>query len=723
MMDRRYLYLGLCIIALIFLAVIGAARYTSTLESDIRRDVQNILNDAEYTTVDVLTDGTEVTLSGSVSTVALREKAFRVVDESKVSSLVKNRITVIPTISNEISILELEIQNVNNQLILSGEIPSKVAQLRLRERAETLGKAETDVLDLLISRDREGFDRFVDAAFAGLETVSKLTMGQARISETDIVISGEAMTAEQHQAAQASLDRLAPGGYAVSFNVKAPLPTVSPYVFSMSQKDDNYTLEACHAPNIRTRDTIQTDIAKFTDLSKVECVLAIGQPNDEWSRAISAGLQGLKQMSSGLLYIVDTQISLTGFSVENEDPKTVLDRLNQTVPTGYSLKTSVKPWYPATASYTLLIGKRDGLIQSMTGNAPSQSTVDELSGLLDFAPSEGDIQLARGTPENWQTAVSLIIESIRDVPTVRASFENKNIVLIGDIGGAKQRQILTDLSQKLPEEYTIKFEDQTGAQIDADTVFSPHWLTASTGRDLGEVLLEGSVPDIATQKAIVAYASSAFDNKTIIDQIVVSTADSTINKNWFGASTGMIDILGKLGDGVVGLKNNIISVEGEATEPVIDADLKNLLNDAVIKDFKLESRIIVQSVPESKVSPEQCIQNLNRLLSERPIQFDNGSTLIDQGSQNIIIELSNIYRQCEQTLIEIGGYTDNIGAPDINMDLSFQRARSVLEAMVGTGLSPTGLTAVGYGSANPVASNDTEAGRSKNRRFEFKLKD
>ena len=71
--------------------------------------------------------------------------------------------------------------------------------------------------------------------------------------------------------------------------------------------------------------------------------------------------------------------------------------------------------------------------------------------------------------------------------------------------------------------------------------------------------------------------------------------------------------------------------------------------------------------------------------------------------------------------MEISGYTDNIGDAKQNQILSEQRANSVKEFLIKEGCSPELLVTVGYGKSHPITSNDTEAGRSKNRRVELRF--
>jgi outer membrane protein OmpA-like peptidoglycan-associated protein len=69
--------------------------------------------------------------------------------------------------------------------------------------------------------------------------------------------------------------------------------------------------------------------------------------------------------------------------------------------------------------------------------------------------------------------------------------------------------------------------------------------------------------------------------------------------------------------------------------------------------------------------------------------------------------------------IKIAGYTDNVGSEHDNLALSNDRAFTVKQVLEQEGIKPERLSFQGYGPANPVASNDSEDGRQKNRRTEF----
>jgi outer membrane protein OmpA-like peptidoglycan-associated protein len=89
-----------------------------------------------------------------------------------------------------------------------------------------------------------------------------------------------------------------------------------------------------------------------------------------------------------------------------------------------------------------------------------------------------------------------------------------------------------------------------------------------------------------------------------------------------------------------------------------------------------------------------------------------------------VTELQKILRFMKENplvRVEISGHTDNTGSPAYNNELSEKRARSVNDYLVANGIDQARLIPRGYGPSQPIASNDTEDGRQKNRRIQFKI--
>jgi len=122
----------------------------------------------------------------------------------------------------------------------------------------------------------------------------------------------------------------------------------------------------------------------------------------------------------------------------------------------------------------------------------------------------------------------------------------------------------------------------------------------------------------------------------------------------------------------------------------------------------------VLEVPMHKVSDGQTIV-LNNVF------FDTDKYDLKQESRAELNKLVEFMNNNSGITIEIGGHTDNQGSAAHNQQLSENRAQSVMQYLVDNGISAERLSAKGYGQDNPVADNDTESGRAKNRRTEVKV--
>lgn len=101
------------------------------------------------------------------------------------------------------------------------------------------------------------------------------------------------------------------------------------------------------------------------------------------------------------------------------------------------------------------------------------------------------------------------------------------------------------------------------------------------------------------------------------------------------------------------------------------------------------------------------------------INFDTGKSEIKPESQSVISQIVEMMRSNPELKIGVEGHTDNVGTPASNKTLSEARAKSVVAAIVAQGISADRLSPAGFGQDRPIADNNTEEGRAKNRRVEL----
>lgn len=102
------------------------------------------------------------------------------------------------------------------------------------------------------------------------------------------------------------------------------------------------------------------------------------------------------------------------------------------------------------------------------------------------------------------------------------------------------------------------------------------------------------------------------------------------------------------------------------------------------------------------------------------INFDFGKSTIQKGSYPYLNQLAQTIIRTHSS-IEVKGHTDNIGTDEFNMKLSKERALAVMKYLIKCGVSKDKISYSYYGASQPLESNDTEEGRTMNRRVEFDI--
>lgn len=120
------------------------------------------------------------------------------------------------------------------------------------------------------------------------------------------------------------------------------------------------------------------------------------------------------------------------------------------------------------------------------------------------------------------------------------------------------------------------------------------------------------------------------------------------------------------------------------------------------------------------LQPGFSAKDLVSALNLNVINFASGSAAIPPDSSDYLNRVAVAMKAAPAgTVLEVAGHTDNSGDSASNMALSQQRADSVRNYLVQQGVPPGMLVAKGYGDTRPVASNDTDEGKFRNRRIEF----
>ena len=124
--------------------------------------------------------------------------------------------------------------------------------------------------------------------------------------------------------------------------------------------------------------------------------------------------------------------------------------------------------------------------------------------------------------------------------------------------------------------------------------------------------------------------------------------------------------------------------------------------------------------PTKRGCPKAVRVSETEIIILQQVQFDTAKAVIKKESDALLDEVAGVLKEHpELDLLEVQGHTDSRAARAYNLKLSEDRAKAVVKALEKRGIEGKRLTAKGYGPDRPIAGNDTEEGRQKNRRVQF----
>jgi outer membrane protein OmpA-like peptidoglycan-associated protein len=196
-----------------------------------------------------------------------------------------------------------------------------------------------------------------------------------------------------------------------------------------------------------------------------------------------------------------------------------------------------------------------------------------------------------------------------------------------------------------------------------------------------------------------------------------TSCDAVKNSNNTQKGAGIGAVAGAVLGGVLG--NNIGKGGNGALGAVLGGVVGGVAGGVIGNKMDKQAREIDSAVPGAEV--ERVGEGIKLTLNENAVRFNTNKSSLTTAAQNNLDKLVGVFNQYPDTDIVIYGYTDSSGPADFNLKLSEQRASSVKSYLAGKGIKANRIQVIGMGIADPIASNETADGKSKNRRVEFAI--
>jgi len=272
-----------------------------------------------------------------------------------------------------------------------------------------------------------------------------------------------------------------------------------------------------------------------------------------------------------------------------------------------------------------------------------------------------------------------------------------------ELGG---REAIAASLKDLPEGFSVKANDVKAPPYVFQAYKDPVAVTLT---------LSGNVPDNNIHAAIVQAASRKFFGEKVVDNLKASVGAPS---GFAAAVVPALGALSRVSTGTLVVTDREVKLSGDALYDAAAAQIRAGLGKDFPQGFQFKPDISVKPA-SAPVDASVCQQLFSELLGKAKVRFESGRASIDPDSTGLLDHLVEIALRCPNSNIEVAGHTDADGEDAANQALSEKRAQAVVDYLVKSGLPASRFTAVGYGSTQPVAGNDTDDGKAQKRRIEF----
>ena len=203
----------------------------------------------------------------------------------------------------------------------------------------------------------------------------------------------------------------------------------------------------------------------------------------------------------------------------------------------------------------------------------------------------------------------------------------------------------------------------------------------------------------------------------ITSTMMLTSCESVKNANNQQKGTVIGTAAGAVIGGVLG--NNLGKGKNAPAGAVLGGIVGGVAGNVIGRNMDKQAKEIKETLPGAEV--ERVGEGIKVTMKENMVNFGFDSSDLTPVAKANLDKLAQVLKNNMDTNINIYGHTDSKGTDAYNLSLSERRAAAVKNYLVSQGVSASRMFTMGVGEKEPVASNDTDAGRAENRRVEFAI--
>jgi len=445
-----------------------------------------------------------------------------------------------------------------------------------------------------------------------------------------------------------------------------------------------------------------------------------------WTAALDFALESLGALPRSKISVTPQKVIVTAITDSQQEKAATEEMLQKMRPTDVQLELHITAPRPVITPFSLRIIKdADGIRfdSCSTDGLASQKAI--LKAAISIgAAKDSTCRIGLGAPSpRWSEAVILSLKALQSFDSGELTFSDADITLIAS---SSTRQIDFDktvynLEQVLPGVFSVHAvlppkPIVEGAEPKKDI---PEFLV--TKGPEGLVQMRGRLRDVRSKTSIHNFAGALFGGDNLHD---TTRLNPDMPDGWPTRILAGLEALNLLHHGLLIVHPNMVDLRGISDRPGVKTAVTQIFSEKLGDKFRYQINVTYEpALNRQKVmpTPQQCVERINNILTEKQITFTPSSSTIDGNSIGVVERIASAMQDCSSVPMEIGGHTDSQGREAMNKTLSQSRAETVLDTLLSFDVLTSNLTAKGYGESEPIADNSTEEGRKTNRRIEFTL--
>lgn len=437
-----------------------------------------------------------------------------------------------------------------------------------------------------------------------------------------------------------------------------------------------------------------------------------------WDSAFDYGVRAAKLTSRAKISIAPGQVGVRAITDTPAQKVALEQALDRAKPAGVRLIADISAPRPVIAPFTLrfVIDAAGPRFDACAADSDAARKRILEAATKAGVPGAPQCTLGLGAPSTrWAEGAEAAINAVAALGAGAVTLSDTNVALFAPVSVTATAfdEAVGRLEGALPAVFTLTAEHEKKA----DAVTGPAEFSASV--NAGTVMLRGRISDERMRQAVESLARSRFG---AVDSAL--RVDDTVPDGWTMRAIAALEAIQGLDHGKITISPDMIRLSGVSGSQTASDNAAARLSQRLGAGAHYELSIRYDRRLDPLLglpSGAECVDQLNTVMRESEIGFEPSKSVIAGDPDPTLDRIAEAMQSCADYRIEIGGHTDAQGSEELNAELSRSRAQAVLEAMRKHGVDTSHMTARGYGESQPIAENDTDAGREANRRIEFTL--